>query len=180
MDTIGLASWGDPGPGHWLTIYVKPYGPEAHTFIEFAPGLTPPAHRYWGTSATNPGGGPGWIPKALSPPAISPASSNATRQDSDPPEDSVEVYALLEGHASRASVALVGGNSLQIKRESKHDGCTETFSNIHVRPRSKPGSTGYFGAALTDGTCQCVDTLTSGNNIVDEQNAAACDIQIAH
>jgi Transglycosylase SLT domain len=61
MDTIGLASWGDPGPGRWLTIYVKPYGPEAHTFIEFSPGLTPPTHRYWGTSGTNPGGGPGWI-----------------------------------------------------------------------------------------------------------------------
>ena len=61
LDTIGLASWGEPGPGRWLTIYVKPYGPEAHTFIEFAPGVTQPAHRYWGTSDTNPGGGPGWI-----------------------------------------------------------------------------------------------------------------------
>ena len=64
MDTIGLASWGTPGPGRWLTIYVKPYGLEAHTFIEFAPGVTPPDHRYWGTSATNPGGGPGWIPQS--------------------------------------------------------------------------------------------------------------------
>ena len=64
MDTIGLASWGDPGPGRWLTIYVKPYGPEAHTFVEFAPGVTPPDHRYWGTSDTNPGGGPGWIPQS--------------------------------------------------------------------------------------------------------------------
>jgi hypothetical protein len=63
MDTIGLASWGEAGPGRWLTIYVKPYGPEAHTFVEFAPGLTRPAHRYWGTSTTNPGGGPGWIPQ---------------------------------------------------------------------------------------------------------------------
>lgn len=64
MDTIGLASWGEQGPGRWLTIYVKPYGPEAHTFIEFAPYIAPPDHRYWGTSATNPGGGPGWIPKS--------------------------------------------------------------------------------------------------------------------
>jgi hypothetical protein len=64
MDTIGLSSWGEPGPGRWLTIYVKPYGPEAHTFIEFASGLAPPDHRYWGTSDTNPGGGPGWIPQS--------------------------------------------------------------------------------------------------------------------
>ena len=63
MDTIGLSTWGDPGPGRWLTIYVKPYGREAHTFIEFAPSVTAPAHRYWGTSSTNPGGGPGWIPQ---------------------------------------------------------------------------------------------------------------------
>jgi Transglycosylase SLT domain len=64
MDTIGLASWGEPGPGRWLTIYVKPYGPGAHTFIEFMPGATLPSERYWGTSNTNPNGGPGWIPQS--------------------------------------------------------------------------------------------------------------------
>jgi Transglycosylase SLT domain len=64
MDTIGLSSWGQPGPGRLLTIYVKPYGREAHTFVEFAPSLTPPAERYWGTSGTNPGGGPGWVPES--------------------------------------------------------------------------------------------------------------------
>ena len=69
MDTIALATWGEPGPGRWLTIHVKPYGSEAHTFIEFAPGVTPPDHRYWGTSGTNPGGGPGWIPQSAFSPA---------------------------------------------------------------------------------------------------------------
>ncbi|HXV05600.1 MAG TPA: lytic transglycosylase domain-containing protein [Solirubrobacterales bacterium] len=63
MDTVGLASWGEAGPGRWLTIYVKPYGPEAHTFVEFMPGTTPPAARYWGTSGLHPGEGPGWIPE---------------------------------------------------------------------------------------------------------------------
>jgi Transglycosylase SLT domain len=69
MDTVGLSTWGESGPARWLTIYVKPYGSEAHTFVEFAPGLTPPEHRYWGTSATNPGGGPGWIPQSAFSPA---------------------------------------------------------------------------------------------------------------
>ncbi|HEX9108126.1 MAG TPA: lytic transglycosylase domain-containing protein [Longimicrobiales bacterium] len=64
MDTTELVHWGDPGPGRWLTIFVKPYGSEAHTFVEFIPGVTPPAERYWGTSGTNPGGGPGWIPQS--------------------------------------------------------------------------------------------------------------------
>ncbi len=64
MDTVGLASWGDPGPGREVTIHVKPYGPEAHTFIEFMPGVAPPGERYWGTSNSHPGGGPGWIPQS--------------------------------------------------------------------------------------------------------------------
>jgi hypothetical protein len=61
MTTAGLISWGEAGPGRQATIHVKPYGADAHTFIEFRPGVTPPARRYWGTSRTNPGGGPGWI-----------------------------------------------------------------------------------------------------------------------
>ena len=63
MDTTGLVRWGEPGPGQLLTIHVKPFGPDAHTFIEFMPGVTPPGERYWGTSQTNSGGGPGWIPQ---------------------------------------------------------------------------------------------------------------------
>jgi hypothetical protein len=65
MDTIALSSWGEPGPGRWVTIHVKPYEPEAHTFIEFKPGITPPSERYWGTSGfVEPGHGPGWIPES--------------------------------------------------------------------------------------------------------------------
>ncbi|MFP5387778.1 MAG: lytic transglycosylase domain-containing protein [Thermoleophilia bacterium] len=65
MDTIALLGWAEPGPGRWVSIYDKPYGPEAHTFIEFAPGLTPPSKRFWGTSGfVAPGQGPGWIPES--------------------------------------------------------------------------------------------------------------------
>ena len=64
MDTTALVRWGEPGPGALVTIHVKPFGPDAHTFIEFMPGVTPPSERYWGTSETNPGGGPGWIPQS--------------------------------------------------------------------------------------------------------------------
>jgi len=68
MDTIALAEWGEPGPGKWVTIWDKPYDDAsgaAHTFIEFAPGVTPPSKRYWGTSGfVAPGHGPGWIPES--------------------------------------------------------------------------------------------------------------------
>ncbi len=64
MDTTALVRWGEPGPGRAVTIHVKPYGPQAHTFIEFMPGVTPPSERYWGTSDSNPNGGPGWIPQS--------------------------------------------------------------------------------------------------------------------
>ncbi len=64
MDTTALVPWGDPGPGRAVTIHVKPFGPDAHTFVEFMPGVTPPAERYWGTSDTNSNGGPGWIPQS--------------------------------------------------------------------------------------------------------------------
>jgi len=64
MDTTALIGWGEPGRGRWLTIHVKPYGEDAHTFIEFHPGVTSDNHRYWGTSGTNPDGGPGWIPES--------------------------------------------------------------------------------------------------------------------
>jgi hypothetical protein len=65
MDTVALARWGEPGSGRWLTIFVKPAGAQAHTFIRFSAGLTPPAERYWGTSGiVAPGKGPGWIPQS--------------------------------------------------------------------------------------------------------------------
>jgi hypothetical protein len=64
MDTVELSTWGSVGPGRWVTILVKPYEPEAHTFIEFMPGVTPAEQRYWGTSGfVEPGHGPGWIPE---------------------------------------------------------------------------------------------------------------------
>jgi hypothetical protein len=65
MDTIALAGWGEPGPGRWVTIFVKPYGGDAHTFIRFSPEVTPAGERYWGTSGfVEPGHGPGWIPES--------------------------------------------------------------------------------------------------------------------
>lgn len=65
MDTVALHTWGEPGPGEWVSIYVKPFGGEAHTFIKFMPGVTPAHERYWGTSGfVAPGHGPGWIPES--------------------------------------------------------------------------------------------------------------------
>ncbi|MFL5897362.1 MAG: lytic transglycosylase domain-containing protein [Solirubrobacterales bacterium] len=64
MDTTLLISWGKAGPGRWVTIHVKPYGADAHTFLEFDASVTPASKRYWGTSSTNPNGGPGWIPES--------------------------------------------------------------------------------------------------------------------
>jgi transglycosylase-like protein with SLT domain len=62
MDTVALVGWGEPGPGKWVTIFVKPFGAEAHTFIRFSADVTPPGKRYWGTSGiVAPGHGPGWI-----------------------------------------------------------------------------------------------------------------------
>lgn len=65
MATPELAGWGEPGPGRWVTIFVRPYGGEAHTFIRFSAEVTPPPERYWGTSGfVEPGHGPGWIPES--------------------------------------------------------------------------------------------------------------------
>jgi hypothetical protein len=62
MDTTALVRWGEPGPGQWVTIFVKPYGADAHTFMRFSAGVTAPGERYWGTSGiVAPGKGPGWI-----------------------------------------------------------------------------------------------------------------------
>ena len=61
MTTIGFAGWGEPGPGRWVTIFNKPYEPEAHVILRFMPGVTPPQKRCWGTSGFIEGGvrGPG-------------------------------------------------------------------------------------------------------------------------
>jgi hypothetical protein len=68
MDTVALASWGEPGPGRWVTIFDKPYGGDAHTFVRFSAEVTPPGERYWGTSGfVEPGHGPGWIPESTFP-----------------------------------------------------------------------------------------------------------------
>jgi hypothetical protein len=65
MDTIALLGWAERGPGKWVSIYDKPYGAEAHTFIEFMPGVAPASQRYWGTSGfVEPGHGPGFIPQS--------------------------------------------------------------------------------------------------------------------
>lgn len=64
MDTTALVGWGEAGPGQWVTIFVKPYGEDAHTFIRFSKGVTPSSKRYWGTSGLFEGHGPGWITEA--------------------------------------------------------------------------------------------------------------------
>lgn len=66
MDTIALRTWGEPGPGKWVSIYNKPFGGDAHTFFKFMPGVTPAGKRYWGTSGMwFSGHGPGWIPESI-------------------------------------------------------------------------------------------------------------------
>lgn len=67
MTTEQLAQWGEPGPGRWVTIFVKAYaGLESHTFLRFSPELTPPSERYWGTSGMwHSGEGPGFIPERI-------------------------------------------------------------------------------------------------------------------
>jgi hypothetical protein len=66
MNTVLLHTWGEPGPGKWVSIYVKPFGEDAHTFIKFTPGVTPASERYWGTSGFSwfKSHGPGWIPES--------------------------------------------------------------------------------------------------------------------
>lgn len=55
MATGALASWGEPGKGDLVTVYVHNGGAGGgHTFIQLG-------DRYWGTSSSNPGGGPGFI-----------------------------------------------------------------------------------------------------------------------
>jgi len=67
MTTEQLVDWGEPGPGRWVTIFVKAYaGAESHTFLRFSPQLTPPSERYWGTSGMwHSGEGPGFIPERI-------------------------------------------------------------------------------------------------------------------
>jgi hypothetical protein len=69
MTTEQLVDWGEPGPGEWVTIFVKAYaGEESHTFLRFSPELTPPSERYWGTSGFwHSGEGPGFIPERIFP-----------------------------------------------------------------------------------------------------------------
>lgn len=67
MTTEQLVVWGEPGPGRWVTIFVKANaGDESHTFLRFSPELTPPSERYWGTSGSwHAGEGPGFIPERI-------------------------------------------------------------------------------------------------------------------
>ena len=67
MTTEQLVEWGEPGPGRWVTIFVKANaGDESHTFLRFSPGLTPPSERYWGTSGMwHSGEGSGSIPERI-------------------------------------------------------------------------------------------------------------------
>ena len=47
-------TWGEPGPGERVTIYAN----AGHVLMEID-------GHFWGTSRSNPGGGAGWIPRAL-------------------------------------------------------------------------------------------------------------------
>jgi hypothetical protein len=60
MTTVGLARWGRSGPGQEFTVRVRNTGSsdQQHTIIGVKDGGT---WRWAGTSASNPGGGPGWI-----------------------------------------------------------------------------------------------------------------------
>jgi hypothetical protein len=49
--------WGKPGKGR-ITVYANQH----HVLLEVD-------GHFWGTSATNPGGGPGWIPRKALPPS---------------------------------------------------------------------------------------------------------------
>ena len=49
-----FANWGDPGPGERVSIYYN----AQHVFMVID-------GHFFGTSRSNPGGGPGWIPRAL-------------------------------------------------------------------------------------------------------------------
>lgn len=73
MTTVGFLRWGtgengegEPGPGRFVTLWDKPFGENAHIFIEFMPGVTPASERYWGTSGMwFSGHGPGFIPESV-------------------------------------------------------------------------------------------------------------------
>jgi hypothetical protein len=67
MTTEELVDWGEPGPGRWVTIFVKAdAGLESHTFLRFSPEVTPASERYWGTSGFwFDGKGPGFIPERI-------------------------------------------------------------------------------------------------------------------
>ncbi len=60
MDSTGFMSWGDPGPGRYVTIYATP----AHVYGTIL-------GRPWGTSGgdnpRDPGGGPAWLPYRTNP-----------------------------------------------------------------------------------------------------------------
>lgn len=59
MTSTGFMSWGDPGPGRYVTIYATP----AHVYGTIG-------GRAWGTGDGNPrdpGGGPAWLPYTTNP-----------------------------------------------------------------------------------------------------------------
>ena len=51
-------AWGEPGPGRHVTVYAN----AEHVLMEIN-------GHFFGTSAANPGGGAGWIPRAHVPPS---------------------------------------------------------------------------------------------------------------
>jgi hypothetical protein len=61
-DSGMLESYGDPGPGHWITVYAS----AGHAFIEIAGIVLDTAH-WTSTPTIPPGGGPRWEPATILP-----------------------------------------------------------------------------------------------------------------
>ena len=59
-DSTLLESYGDPGPGHWITVYAS----ANHAFIQIAGIVLDTAH--W-TPTTPSGSGPRWQPASILP-----------------------------------------------------------------------------------------------------------------
>jgi len=77
-DSGMLESYGDPGPGHWITVYAS----AGHALIEIAGILLDTAH-WTSTPTTPPGTGPRWQPATILPAQLADGNTWTERH---PPE----------------------------------------------------------------------------------------------